>query len=73
MAENDDDSQEKSEEPSQRRLEKAIEDGQILTSKEVMVFASTFSGLMIVAASALLVPQILDGWRGWFQLNPAES
>lgn len=73
MAENDDDSQEKSEEPSQRRLEKAIEDGQILTSKEVMVFASTFSGLMIVAAAALLVPQILDGWRGWFQLNPAES
>ena len=73
MAENDDDSQERSEEPSQRRLEKAIEDGQILTSKEVMVFASTFSGLMIVAASALLVPQILDGWRGWFQFNPAES
>lgn len=73
MAENDDDSQEKSEEPSQRRLDKALEDGQILTSKEVMVFASTFSGMMIVAASALLVPQVLEGWRGWFQLNPAEA
>ena len=73
MAENDDDSQEKSEEPSQRRLDKALEDGQILTSKEVMVFASTFSGMMIFAASALLLPQILDGWRGWFQLNPAEA
>ncbi|MBM3611417.1 MAG: EscU/YscU/HrcU family type III secretion system export apparatus switch protein [Alphaproteobacteria bacterium] len=73
MAENDDDSQEKSEEPSQRRLEKAREDGQILTSKEVMVFATTFSGMMIFAASALLLPQILDGWRGWFQLNPAEA
>jgi len=73
VAENDDDSQEKSEEPSQRRLEKAREDGQILTSKEVMVFATTFSGMMIFAASALLLPQILDGWRGWFQLNPAEA
>jgi flagellar biosynthetic protein FlhB len=73
VAENDDDSQEKSEEPSQRRLDKALEDGQILTSKEVMVFASTFSGMMIVAASALLVPQVLEGWRGWFQLNPAEA
>ena len=72
MAENDD-SQEKTEEPSQRRLEKALEDGQILTSKEVMVFASTFSGMLLFGAVTMMVPQVLEGWRGWFQLNPAES
>ena len=39
MAENDQ-TQEKHQAPTQRRLEKAREDGDILSSKEMFVFAS---------------------------------
>ena len=38
MAEEKDDSQEKSQEPTSRRLEKAKEDGKVLSSKEAFVF-----------------------------------
>ena len=38
MSENDQ-TQEKTQEPTQRRLEKAREDGDILSSKEMFVFA----------------------------------
>ena len=44
MAENEQ-SQEKTEEPTQRRLEKAREDGEVLSSKEMMVFASAATAL----------------------------
>ena len=49
MAENNsDDAQEKTEEPTQRRIDKAKEDGQILTSKEVFVFANISIGLLVM-------------------------
>ena len=44
----EDDGQEKTEEPSSRRLEKALEDGQILSSKEMFVFTSLFTGLVLL-------------------------
>ena len=40
MAEESEDGQEKTEEPTSRKLEKAAEDGQVLTSKEMFVFIS---------------------------------
>ena len=40
MAEESEDGQEKTEEPSQRRLEKAREDGKVLSSKEMPVFTT---------------------------------
>ena len=40
MAEENQDGQEKTEEPTQQRLQKAAEDGQLLTSKEMMVFTT---------------------------------
>ena len=48
MAENDQ-AQEKTEEPTQRRLEKAREDGDVLSSKEMFVFASSTAGLCVLA------------------------
>mgnify|MGYP001295670009 CR=1 FL=1 len=48
MAENDQ-TQEKTQEPTQRRLEKAREDGDILSSKEMFVFASSAVGLLVIA------------------------
>ena len=47
MAENDQ-AQEKTEEPTQRRLEKAREDGEVLSSKEMFVFASSTAGLLVL-------------------------
>ena len=59
MAENDD-AQEKTEEPSQRKLQKARDDGDILTSKESFVFAT--SSLLLA-----LVP--ITSWFGFDVLN----
>ena len=44
MAE-EDNSQDKTEEPSQRKLDKAAEDGQVLSSKEMFVFTTLIMGL----------------------------
>ena len=42
MAEESDNSQEKTEDPSQRKIEKAAEDGKVLTSKDMFVFTGLF-------------------------------
>jgi flagellar biosynthetic protein FlhB len=46
MAEESQDGQEKTEEPSQRKLDKAREDGKVVTSKEMFVFTSLAAGLI---------------------------
>ena len=58
MAENED-GQEKTEEPTQRRLDKAKEDGDVLSSKETFVLATTlvlfgFVPVLQVFGSSLL-------------------
>ena len=65
MAENEQ-SQEKTEEPTQRRLEKAREDGEVLSSKEMMVFASAATALLIIAALGFFSKNILDAWGSLF-------
>ena len=55
MAE-ENEAQEKTEEPTQRRLEKAREDGQILSSKEVMVLASSLTGMLVLMGLGVLLP-----------------
>ena len=47
MAEQDN-SQEKTLDPTQKRLDKAKEDGEILSSKEMFVFGSSFMGLIVL-------------------------
>ena len=47
MAEENQDGQEKTEEPTQQRLQKAVEEGQLLTSKEMMVFTTLAMGLLV--------------------------
>ena len=39
--------QEKTEDPTPKRLEKALEDGQVLTSKELFVFSTLFTGFLM--------------------------
>ena len=72
MAENDD-SQEKTEEPSQRRLDKALEDGQILTSKEMFVFTSMFTGIVLLFGLGTMMPSLLHKWQGYFRFETSED
>ena len=65
MAENDQ-AQEKTEEPTQRRLEKAREDGEVLSSKEMFVFASSTAGLLVLTVLGLFSSEILNGWAQLF-------
>ena len=71
MAEENEDGQEKTEEPSQRKLDKAAEDGKVLSSKEMFVFTSVGMGLAMLLASTQLIPQILDVWGGLFVFDTA--
>ena len=69
----DEDGQEKTEEPSQRRIEKALEEGQILSAKEVFVFTSVLAGLAAILALGLILPSLFDSWRGYLQIIDKES
>tara|TARA_E500000178_G_scaffold179956_1_gene178535 strand:+ start:1525 stop:2679 length:1155 start_codon:yes stop_codon:yes gene_type:complete len=71
VAEENEDGQEKTEEPSQRKLDKAAEDGKVLSSKEMFVFTSVGMGLAILLASTQLIPQILNVWGGLFVFDTA--
>jgi len=60
------DSQEKTEEPTSRKIEKSIEDGQFLTSKEMFVFTSVLMGLMSLVFVSSLFPNFLSIWKSLF-------
>ena len=69
MAENDQ-AQEKTEEPTQRRLDKAREDGDVLSSKEMFVFASSIAGLFVLMVLGLFSGNFLHGWASLFEFSP---
>lgn len=69
----DEDGQEKTEEPSQRRIEKALEEGQILSAKEVFVFTSVLAGVAAVFALGRILPSLLDSWGGYLRIIDKES
>ena len=74
MAENNsDDAQEKTEEPTQRRIDKAKEDGQILTSKEVFVFANISMGLLVMLVTLSYGDAGLLNWSTLFKLESIEN
>ena len=66
MAEEDSGSQDKTEEPSARKLEKAAEDGQVLSSKEMFVFTTLIMGLMILTTIPFFLRDILSAWKLFF-------
>lgn len=74
MAENNsDDAQEKTEEPTQRRIDKAKEDGQILTSKEVFVFANISMGLLVMLVTISYGGSGLSDWSTLFRLDSVDK
>ena len=72
MAE-EDNSQDKTEEPSQRKLDKAAEDGQVLTSKEMFVFTSLIMGLMVLSSIPFFARDFLAIWKTFFLFDLEKS
>ena len=68
MAENQD-GQEKTEEPSQRKINKAKEDGKVLTSKEMFVFTSIAASLLFMYAISFFGKSLLFEWGDLFVLS----
>ena len=73
MAKENKDGQEKTEEPTKRRLQKAAKDGQLLTSKEVMVFTSLAMGLLIFIGLMPFFSLGLDVWGRLFVIDSAQN
>ena len=70
MAESDG-GQDKTEEPTQKRLEKAAEDGQIASSKELFVFTTLAAGLFLYYVILFVLPRILTEFASFFRFGDA--
>ena len=64
--ENQNTSQEKTEQPTQRRIEKAKEEGKTVTSKEMYVFSSVVMLLVLIYFFSYNFNYILANWREMF-------
>ena len=73
MAEENQDGQEKTEEPTQQRLQKAVEEGQLLTSKEMMVFTTLAMGLLLFMGFAPFFDIGLGAWSQLFVIDSVEN
>ena len=73
MAEGGDDGQEKTEDPSQRRLEKAAEDGEILSSKEMFVFSTMAVGMGMIYALSIYVPSKIGYFKAFFKFGSLDK
>ena len=69
MAEEGSDGQEKTEEPSQRKINKSLEEGKVLKSQEVNIFTSLAAGLALMFAVPSLVNQGLAVWGSFFSFE----
>ena len=72
MAENEQ-TQEKNQEPTQRRLEKAREDGNVLSSKEMFVFGSSAISLLTLAILGFFSDILTEYWAAFFIFSHPEE
>ena len=73
MAEENQGGQEKTEEPTQQRLQKAAEDGNLLTSKELMVFTTLAMGFLLFLTLSPFFHIGLGAWAKLFVIDTAEN
>ena len=66
MAEQSEDGQEKTEEPTAKKLEKAAEDGQVLSSKEMFVFTGVFVMFGLVYILPYFSQMLISYWSMFF-------
>ena len=69
MAEESQGGQEKTEDPSQRKLEKSAEDGKVLSSKEMFVFTSMFAAFVLMFVTPLFAQKVLAYWSRLFHFT----
>jgi flagellar biosynthetic protein FlhB len=69
MAEEGSDGQEKTEDPSQRKINKSLEEGKVLKSQEVNIFTSLVAGLVLMFAVPGFVNQGLAVWGSFFHFE----
>lgn len=72
MAEGDD-GQEKTEEATPKRKEKAREEGQIITSKEMFVFSGMVMATGMLAIGRGFMPDLAGLWGSYFTFGPTED
>ncbi|MDX1779694.1 MAG: flagellar biosynthesis protein FlhB [Thalassovita sp.] len=72
MAENED-GQEKTEEPTPKKKQDAKEDGKVITSKEMFVFASMLGAIVILMGAGLYGPALVTAWSSFFRFETAET
>ena len=69
MAEESQDGQDKTEEPSQRKIEKSKEDGKVLSSKEMFVFTSIAGAFLLMFVIPMIAQQMLGSWSQFFHFT----
>ena len=69
MAEEGSDGQEKTEDPSQRKIDKSLEEGKVLKSQEVNILTSLAAGFALMFAVPGFVNQILAVWGSFFHFE----
>ena len=70
MAEDKDESQEKTQDPTSRRLEKAREDGKVVSSKEMFVFTILSVGVILMYILPPLIEDFLKISSSFFNFGP---
>ena len=73
MAEGGEDGQEKTEDPSQKRLDKAKEDGEVLSSKELQVFMTMSMGVALIYALYVFLPPRIGHWIAFFEFGDLDQ
>ena len=69
MAEDKDESQEKTQDPSARRLEKAREDGKVVSSKEMYVFTILSAGVILMYTAPAFIEDFLKITKSFFSFG----
>ena len=69
MAEEGNDGQEKTEDPSQRKIDKSLEEGKVLKSQEVNIFTSLSAGLVLMFLVPSFVNHTLAVWGSFFRFQ----
>ena len=66
-------SQEKTEEPTPKRREKAKEDGQVVTSKEMFVFMSMMGGMLVLLSTLGWLPNLQGYWAHYLTIGSSKN
>lgn len=69
----EDDSGERSQEPTQKRLDQAQRDGKVLSSKDLVTFTTLAAATLLATAAPALGPWIATHWAASLRIAPATS